>query len=779
MKMKTKTMKMKTTTQRWHAMTMYVAVLIGVLTAGSLTTVPVMGARISAMRADTSQPIITTDTLRASRMIMNIKPKDRRLRFVGDTISFKYPSVVTVVATREESDRWTVPAAVSVIGEADYAATRRYGLDDALSTVPGALVQSRSGNQDVRVTIRGFGARGAGERSNAATTRGVRFLLNGLPLTEPDGRTSLDLVDMAAITSMEVVRSNTTSLWGNAAGGIVSMSTLPTKVGTSMEASTTVGSFGFNKSTLQFRSNEYATKAYAISSNTNYDGWRDHSQSTTFQSMAGIETSVGAGTVLSVHAAAASNYFRIPGPLTISQYESNARQAQADSTVYAPTYTARDERRFNRIGRLSMGLDHSFAEGHAVTVSLFAEPKFLQRSERNTFRDFTRYHTGGSVTYTYDADVTESIRSKLLIGMDKAYQDGAILFYSLDPITQSRGTTLRDNRREGAHATGIFIQDVVSMMNGLTVLAGLRSDNITYSYANFITPKLNEIRTFSQLSPKLGISYLLANRVSAYANLAYGVEIPAGNETDPPAALGEDTLRPINSLLEPIRSRTIEAGFKYAPWLLSGFISAIDLELVAYHITTENDLVPYRGGRFYMSAGSSRRIGLEAGGTMRLSNGLRATLSASVSSNTLVSYRFDSVYVNASLAGRSLDLSGNTMPGVPSYFSTLRVVYEPNVVTGFRLESELRTVGSLYADDVNKTTAPAYTILDASVAYRFRIADKIMMRTFARMNNVLDSTYIASVWLNPDIAPVSKEPVFIDPGLPRNWLTGLSMEYTF
>ncbi|MFM8438074.1 MAG: TonB-dependent receptor plug domain-containing protein, partial [Candidatus Kapaibacterium sp.] len=154
-----------------------------------------------------------------------MNPSDKRLRFVGDTVSFKLPGIVTVVAMREETDRARVPAAVSIVRESDYASTRRYGLDEALSAVPGALVQSRSGNQDVRVTIRGFGARGAGERSNAATTRGIRFLLNGLPLTEPDGRTSLDLVDMAAIGSMEVMRSNTTALWGNAAGGVINMST--------------------------------------------------------------------------------------------------------------------------------------------------------------------------------------------------------------------------------------------------------------------------------------------------------------------------------------------------------------------------------------------------------------------------------------------------------------------------------------------------------------------------------------------------------------------------
>lgn len=733
---------------------------------------------MNAVALSSQKDSIRTDSIRAPRIVLNMKPLKAPMRFVGDTLSYKFPGLIVAVATRSRTDEYQVPAAISSVQEHDYKYSRRYGLDDALSAVPGALVQSRSGNQDVRISIRGFGSRGAGERSNAATTRGIRFLLNGLPITEPDGRTSLDLVDMSAITSIEVVRSNTSALWGNAAGGVVSMSTLPVQPGTSMEAGTTFGSFGFNKSSLLYRSYEYATKAYAITSNTNFDGWRDHSQSTLFQSMAGIESLIGSGTLLTVHAAAASNLFRIPGPLTQEQFDLNPKQAQADSTVYSPTYTARDERRFNRIGRISASLEQTMAEGKILSLSLFAEPKYLQRSERNTFRDFTRYHVGGSATYTHDANITSDIQSNLLVGLDNTMQDGAILFYSLDPATSSRGSTLRENKKEGANALGLFAQEMLTINEKFIVLAGLRSDNITYSYASYINPTLNESRTFSQLSPKLGFTYKMAFNMSAYGNLAYGVEIPAGNEIDPPAVLGEDTLRPINSLLEPIRSRTIEAGFKYTGYVLSELVSVLSVNLAAYSITTENDLIPYRGGRFYTSAGQTRRNGLEAGGSIYLTNGFRATVSASVSSNTLNAYRFDSVYVNTALAGRSLDLSGNTMPGVPSWFTTLRLTYEPPALRRLRIESEIRSVGSMFANDVNTVSSPSYTVVDASAGYQFDLFANVSMRVFARMNNLLNEKFIGNVWLNPDMSLVSKSPVYIDPGLPRNWTTGVNITYS-
>ena len=103
-----------------------------------------------------------------------------------------------VRATRSTQSSFTAPLAITHIDKSQFAGTSGFGLNDALGNVPGVLVQSRYGTSDVRIAIRGFGARGAGDRSNAGTSRGVRVLLDGMPETEPDGRTSFDNIDLAA-----------------------------------------------------------------------------------------------------------------------------------------------------------------------------------------------------------------------------------------------------------------------------------------------------------------------------------------------------------------------------------------------------------------------------------------------------------------------------------------------------------------------------------------------------------------------------------------------------
>ena len=97
-----------------------------------------------------------------------------------DTLKYELDQV-TVSATRYPEKIMEVPYAVSIISAKELDLIRGYGLDEILNTVPGVLAQSRSGNQDIRIVIRGFGARGAGDRSNSGTSRGIRIMLDGFP----------------------------------------------------------------------------------------------------------------------------------------------------------------------------------------------------------------------------------------------------------------------------------------------------------------------------------------------------------------------------------------------------------------------------------------------------------------------------------------------------------------------------------------------------------------------------------------------------------------------
>lgn len=682
-----------------------------------------------------------------------------------DTTGRVFPEI-TVTATRMQEPVIRIPLAVSVVTKQQLAGIRGYGLDEGLSTVPGVLAQSRSGNQDIRITIRGYGARGAGDRSNSGTSRGVRILLDGIPETEPDGRTSFDHIDLSLASRIDVVRSNASSIYGNAAGGVLNISTIPA-YGSYLAAGYSSGSFGFRKTTVQAGGLLDGGIIYANASNTDFDGWREHSDSHRFLANVGLLSSIGEKTEVELHAVAASNAFHIPGPLTQAQYDSLASMPN-------PTYKQRDERRFNRTGRLSITVRHNPDTTMQVSGSLYVNPKYLQRSERNTFRDFTRYHIGGNVMANarqYFSGWTNTVH----IGMDEAYQDGAILFRTLS-ATNGRGDTLRDNKREGANNFGVFIHDEVAIGSDLRVFLGARYDNATYYSENYVNPKLGlQSRDFERVTPKLGVSYMLSPNHSVYANIGGGVEIPAGNETDPAGTFGQDTVYLINPLLEPISSTTYEVGTKQLLSTGGDMVSSISYDAALYMITVHNDIVPYRGGRFYFTAGETRRTGVELGTTIGFHGGLSLQAALTYANNSYVDYKVDSVHYGK--ANAFADYSDNKVAGLPDLFASATLRYDMPFAAPLYIQAGVQHVGKYFADDANTYSVPAYTTVNASLGLRepLAITGGIAVQASATVNNLTDATYAASAFINPDLS--GGRPVFLEPGLPRNFVFSVSIMY--
>ncbi len=360
---------------------------------------------------------------------------------VVTTVDSAAPQIkpVVVTATRRRESIFATPLAISVVDSTTLRNKRGYSLDEAVANIPGGMAQSRCGGSDIRLVIRGFGARGAGDRSNAGTSRGIRVLLDGIPETEPDGRTSFDLVDLAAAQRIEVLRSNASAIWGNAAGGVVDISTVPEVERAFASAQQVAGSFGLRRTALHAGTRLGTATLAATFTNTSQDGWRDKSDSRRALVNSSLTGSFSERTSFGLFVNAANDLFHIPGPLTMRAAVDSPRSANA-------TYAARDERRHNRLGRVGVTLSHRVGEGGSVSGMFFVNPKLLQRSERNTFRDFNRYHLGGNLVYRAAYALGDGLRGTTVAGGAQAFQSGTILFYSLTPAG-TRGDTLRGGGR--------------------------------------------------------------------------------------------------------------------------------------------------------------------------------------------------------------------------------------------------------------------------------------------------------------------------------------------
>jgi iron complex outermembrane receptor protein len=688
-----------------------------------------------------------------------------------DTLESKTKDIV-VTALRYPESIYEAPLSLTRI---NYSSIKNYignGFDNALSMTPGVFSQMRSGTPDMKITIRGFGARGAGDRSNSGTTRGIKLILDGVPETEPDGRTSFDNIDMAFVNDIEVVRSNSSAIWGNAAGGVISINTMPDAKEEFAKIDFLGGAFGLKKSALTLFSPLSEGAIVANFSATNFDGYRKNSEGEKYTGNIGMTGKLDSKTTFKANLTGGVNKYYIPGPLTEAQFDADPEQANA-------TYEKREERRHNRTLRIALGIDRKFDENNTLSAEAYANPKFLQRSERGTFRDFTRYHVGGSAAYKNTIKFSDSFSNTALFGIDEAYQDGAILFYNLS-ADNGRGT-LKENKKEAANSFGAYFQDELNFGDNWSLLLGARYDRISYYsdmfYSGEDTRRLPyETKTFDRITPKAALSYRFNPFHSVYLSYGGGVEVPAGNETNPTP--DQPNLQ-INALLDPIISTTYELGTKQLIEFDNSILNSINYDAAMYYIEVKNELTPYEDGKYFFSAAKTQRFGFELAAEFKVCNSIYWKNAFTLVSGKYGDYKIDSVHYDAGKAGKFADYSDNKIAGIPDYYFNTALKFAPNNLYGLFAEISAQGVGSYYADDANKYEADSYAIFNLSFGMDeyLQINDFLSFRAYAQINNLSDEKYASSCFINPSLDKKTKAPMYLEPGLPRNVSVGFSVKF--
>jgi iron complex outermembrane receptor protein len=363
------------------------------------------------------------------------------------------------------------------------------------------------------------------------------------------------------------------------------------------------------------------------------------------------------------------------------------------------------------------------------------------------------------------------MKTRWSAGVDEAYQDGSIQFYTL--TNNTRGV-LSDNKGEGANNLGIFLHSELPVNDRLNLSLGARYDAISYYYRTFFTPNPPvkfDSRRFDRVSPKLGFTWSLSPMRSIYGNVGGGIEVPAGNETDatptsPPALL--------NPLLDAINSTTYELGMKSLPTPVGNSPVSVGYDVALYDTEVQNEIIPYAGGRYYASAAKALRSGLEIGTTMATTSGIFGGAALTFSKNTDLEYVVDSAIIAAANVGRGADLSDNEIVGIPSVMTNIELGTEIPGTRGLRIKGAMEHSGDYFADDANKVSVPSFTIfnLTAELSRPIVAANGWGVRGFITVHSITDKKYIGSAFLNPDL--VSNAPAAYEPGMPRTVIVPFS-----
>ena len=606
-----------------------------------------------------------------------------------------------------------VPYAVSVVSPSDAARVRApLAVDDVLRGVPGLAVDNRYNIAlGERITIRGFGAR------TQFGVRGVHVDVDGVPATMPDGQTTLSHVDPGAIGRSEVLRGPASSLYGNAAAGVVRLSTFsPSDRGNDARLATSLAERG----TVTTRANVSGVAGQwggeARGSALDYRGFRDHSNARDVRAGGQLVRSADRDTLRLVLATAdydADN----PGGLTGSASVSAPRSASATNLRYRTGETGRHRQ---------AGLSWRRA---GTAGSLDAAAWGLERTVNNPIPqrviDLARRAGGARITIARGGS---DDRLALGLGLEHGSQwDDRRSFTSLDGVAGA----LALSQKERVSSDGAFARVGLALGGSVDALAAVRADRIAFHVDDrLITPTNPDDgggRVMRAVSPSAGLAWTVAPRLSLYTNIATAFETPTTTElANRPSGAGG-----LNPDLAPQRVVSTEVGAR-AP--LGGFGSAT---VAVFDARIRDALVPFEvstapGRQFFRNASRVRQRGAEASASAAINRWTVARIAA-----TLVDAKFAATDPVAGLT------SGKRVPGVSPFRSDIMLA--TSGLHRFRAEVVATTQARTPANDANSAWAPGFTLVDITAGVAPRAWGGIAVGAAASLANALDRRYDTSV----------------------------------
>ncbi|MDQ3209456.1 MAG: TonB-dependent receptor [Gemmatimonadota bacterium] len=651
-----------------------------------------------------------------------------------DTTRVRQLPEINVTRTAEPLQR--VPYAVGVVDRTEIQRGQQtIGLDEALNNLPGVVVANRYNfSLDQRISIRG-----AGSRSNFGV-RGIKILLDGVPQTLPDGQSQLTNIDFANIERAEVLRGASSSLYGNASGGVVALSSEPAAAGPFAQRLRVQGGTGERDGDDFYKWQSWTSGRSGDVSGTlsvsqfKTDGFRQHSAAEFRQLNAAMDYAVSGSTLATVRLSLADNpRGQNPGALTRAEYLANPDSAAANNIRRGADKDAQQH-------QLALRVRHFDARGNEYEATVFgllrdlanplaAPPPTGVTPTSGTYVAIDRAVGGARVSANRRLGSAEQA-PRLTAGVDlQRMRDNRQNFVS--NAGQPTTTVILD-QREQVTEFGPFAQVNWNPAEQWLVSAGARLDWARFALSDRALSDGDDsgARTMSAVSGNLGLSLSLGEHFVPYVNVATAFETPTTTEL----ANQPDGSGGFNPDLGPQRAVNYEIGARGQPVPKVSYSVALFLGRVSDAIVQGPEI----GGRaFFRNAGKTHNDGAELGLTVSPTSGL--TLRGSY---TYARYRF----TDYQLADGTV-LDGNRLPGVPEHF--WRFGLRTALPADFFVDADHTISSSIVADDANTTYVDAWGagITNLRLGWDGQ-SGQVEFAPFLGVNNLWDRRYVGSVTLN-------------------------------
>lgn len=628
---------------------------------------------------------------------------------------------LTVPSAREAEEQINrTPGGVEVVPAERYLDGRATTLKDMLDYTPGVWVQSKYGQEDSKLVIRGSGL------SRNFHLRGVRLLQDGSPINLADGSGDFHEIDPLAQQYIEVFKGANALRYGAATlGGAINFVSPTGRSNPGLAARVYGGSYQTFGQQAAAGFSDGPWDAWLSFTNLSGNGFREH----TNQSLQRVNGNFGAqiGSNVETRFFFSGNQVRnqIPASLTQQQFWTDPRQGPL-ANVLLNTRRDVDSFRFANTTVIDIGDD-------SVTLQGFVKSKYLFHPLTFGIVDNNLMDWGATAQYKGSRQVFGH-RNDFIVGAN--YFGGTNRNKQFVNNFGLPGALLNDNT-ENSSSVEIYGENWFYPTPEVAIVAGIQLNwaNRVLTDNYLVNGNDSGSAAYFEVNPKIGVLWEPRKDLQFFANVSRASEPPAWSELNPSAAPGFAPLAPQTSWTAEIGTRG--KLNENLGWDLSIYRSWVKNELQLL-------VVPgFGGAAIAINIPNAIHQGIELGLNGTAWRSERNDRISGRLALTVGDYRFDNdpVYGN------------NQLPGAPPYYIRAEARYDSP--RGFYIGPNIEwSPQAYYVDNVNNPAfmAAPYALLGLKAGYTGLKGFEF----FVDARNLTNNMYVSNVGVINTALPTSQ-----------------------
>ena len=641
---------------------------------------------------------------------------------------------ITVTAPRVEIPLKKNPAATTVV-ETPLLKTmpRTIAIDEVMKLVPGVRVDNQADGERVHLSIRGEGI--LTERG----TRGIRTIVDGIPLNDPSGYVS-DFydIDWAAVRRIEVLRGPAGAFYGSSSsGGIINIMTRgggPDPV--SGGATLVRGAYGLKKGQAAMGGTTGIMNYSLTGSMLTGDGYRDQSAYKADNARGKFAFTLSPTVKITAILGWTDFFNGNPEGLNLNWFSADPKVLRRRANPDAYTFNE-----YQKTQRTTGGLTSSIGLGANLDLAVSAYYRHTKYTESVPSSVIHRDLDTPGFTFQVNHKSGEGrTKNYLSAGVDYAWQ--AIDEFKHPNLGGAvEGPGFLSNQTMSQTGTGVFLLDRLELSPQWGVSGIVRYDRVANRLADHLQAgevDLSGDVAYKRATGRIGVTWNPLSDFGLYASWGTGF-LPPGTEelVNNPFAQGG-----YNTELVAATSVGEEVGAR-------GSIGpSLSYDIALFRLDTKNDFGRYRMvtrplETFYGNVGSTDRYGVETSLAWHPIEAVALRLAY-----TFSHFKYETV---DTLTGETL--TGTWLPNIPQH--QLYADAEYRVTRALTAGASLEYVSAWYIDATNRILGNGYGRTDPYALVHVRLGYKFEsggtpLELFLAGRNIFNVLYYGFTEPDPD-----------------------------